>query len=67
MRDPNFRLPFIIPPGEHSIATSGQHFGAVVQEHVFDNIFREGILLADWQAQFDCDVHHFTISKIESF
>ena len=67
MRDTNFRLPFVTPPGQQSIANNRQHFGVVVDDYVFDNIFRDGTPFSGWQAQFDCDVHRFTLLKIESF
>lgn len=67
MHDPNFKLPFPMPRGQPSISDNGQHFGVVVKDYVFDNIFREGTPLAGWQAHFDCAAHSFTQSIIEPF
>jgi len=66
MKDPAFRLPFHAPPNV-AIAESGQHFGVEVGQHVFDNIFRDGILKSEWEGKFDCDVHRFKLDRIESF
>lgn len=67
MKDSNFKLPFTVPQGVDSIADNGQHFGVLIGNQVFDNVFRSGIPFADWQNQFDCDVHFFTVTTIETF
>lgn len=66
MRNPTFRLPFSVS-GDAAIADSGQHFGVLVGLHVFDNIFREGILRSQWEKEFDCDVHRFVVESKEPF
>ena len=67
MHDPNFKLPFPMPRGQHSISDNGQHFGVVVKGYVFDNIFREGTPLAGWEEHFACATNSFTQSKIKAF
>lgn len=67
MKNPAFRLPFPMPLGIDSITETGQHFGVQVGQYVFDNIFKEGILKMQWESQFDCDAHRFTINIIEPF
>ena len=67
MKNSSFKLPFFLPPGVEAIADSGQHFGVLVGTLVFDNIFRSGVAAANWERQFDCDVHQFSLLKIEHF
>ena len=67
MKNPSFKLPFFLPPGVEAIADNGQHFGVLVGTQVFDNVFRSGVALANWERQFDCDVHQFMLLKIDYF
>ena len=67
LKDDTFRLPFPTPPGNPAIATNGFHFGVLVGQQVFDNVFRTGVPYASWQSKFDCDVHRVTLTQIEPF
>ena len=66
MRDAAFKLPFRAEQDE-AITRTGQHFGVLVSNYVFDNVFRSGILYTEWEKQFDCNAHSFLIERIESF
>lgn len=50
--DPNFVLPFPMPAGETTISQNGSHYGVEVAGVVYDNVFRGGIPLADWEQAF---------------
>jgi len=50
--DPKFVLPFPMVPGIHAISENGSHYGVEVSGIVYDNIFRSGLPLADWEQAF---------------
>lgn len=49
---------------EESITENGTHYGVEVQGRVFDNLGSEGLLRADWVADFDCISGRFIIEEI---
>jgi hypothetical protein len=64
MKAPNFVLPFNAPSNS-AISDNGQHFGVKVENYIFDNIHRSGILHSLWIESFDCDVHQFDIRETD--
>lgn len=52
MANANFPLPFSTTLGADYISENGMHYGVQVGGTVYDNIFRNGIALSDWQDQF---------------
>ena len=67
MTDKKHKLPFEMPPGKDCISENGLHYGVVVGNYVFDNIFRSGTPLAGWRAQFSCHAQSFTERKFKKF
>lgn len=66
MKSASARVPFVVGKDE-AIASNGQHFGVRVLDKIYCNVFREGVRASDWQKQFDCDTHKFSLSDVERF
>ncbi|HEV7925525.1 MAG TPA: papain fold toxin domain-containing protein [Verrucomicrobiae bacterium] len=66
MKNPQALLPFHVA-SDTAISRNGAHFGVQVGDHVFENIHRKGIPRVNWELQFDCDAHIFTVTVFELF
>ena len=67
MKDPKFAIPFPAGAGNEAISTNGKHYGVRLNGKIYCTVFRGGIRAADWEGQFDCDAHKFSVTVASRF